>query len=459
MTATLTEPAPAPVPDEQRPDARPAGLVPTYRFELVKQFSQWRVRIALAVAWVAPAVFALAVAQQTSVPADTVFGRWLLVSGWAAPLVVLGFACVWAMGLLTSLVCGDAFAVEDRLGTWRHLMMTIRSPRTIFVAKVAASLTVVLLFWLGLAVSGLVGGLVAVGPHPLPGLDGHLLDGGEALRAVALSWVAVLAPTLAFAGIGLLGSVVLGRSPMGLLLPAVAAVVFQMLVNLPMPAALRLALPTNSLFAWRGLYTEPAQTGPLVDGIVVALVWAAVTIGAAYVIFVRRDFTDIAYDGGGRRALVWAVAPVAAVIVLGVLVLVAATPVSGSGIDRAKLERSLATSFAHLYRYQTDQLHRPAVTESQLRTSADCDKGGTRVDDVGPGTDWRCVVSWHLPGSTTTGHAIYQLNVTPDGRYAADGDGPKEVNGYFVVHTPSGDAPNPLWQFDGTVDLQAESKG
>jgi ABC-2 type transport system permease protein len=35
----------------------------------------------------------------------------------------------------------------------------------------------------------------------------------------------------------------------------------------------------------------------------------------------------------------------------------------------------------------------------------------------------------------------------------ADGDGPKEVNGYFLVRTPTGDTPNPLWQFDGNVEL------
>jgi ABC-2 type transport system permease protein len=27
------------------------------------------------------------------------------------------------------------------------------------------------------------------------------------------------------------------------------------------------------------------------------------------------------------------------------------------------------------------------------------------------------------------------------------------VNGYFLVRTPTGDAANPLWQFDGVVDL------
>ena len=27
------------------------------------------------------------------------------------------------------------------------------------------------------------------------------------------------------------------------------------------------------------------------------------------------------------------------------------------------------------------------------------------------------------------------------------------MNGYFVVQTPGGIQPNPLWQFDGNVDL------
>jgi len=80
-------------------------------------------------------------------------------------------------------------------------------------------------------------------------------------------------------------------------------------------------------------------------------------------------------------------------------------------------------------------------------------KGGDQVAARGPGNDWRCVVSWHLPDVEATGSAIYQLDVTPDGRYVADGDGPQEVNGFFQVHTSSGDVPNPLWQFDGSVDL------
>ena len=78
----------------------------------------------------------------------------------------------------------------------------------------------------------------------------------------------------------------------------------------------------------------------------------------------------------------------------------------------------------------------------------------------GPGNDWRCVVSWNLPDVEATGTAISQLDITANGRFVADGDGPKEVNGYFQVRTPTGDAPNPLWQFDGNVELlPATSKG
>ena len=167
----------------------------------------------------------------------------------------------------------------------------------------------------------------------------------------------------------------------------------------------------------------------------------------------RRDFTDVEYDGSGRRVLVQAVLPLAALLAVTVGVIAAVTPASGSGIYRPKLQTSLATAYAHLYRLQTQELNRPDVTEQQLRTSASCDKGGSLVEDEGPGNDWRCVVHWHLPDSTATGSAIYQLDVTADGRYVADGDGPQEVNGFFQVRTSTGDAPNPLWQFDGVVDL------
>jgi ABC-2 type transport system permease protein len=191
--------------------AQPAPVRRTYRFELIKLLAQWPIRLALLACWLGPALVVAIISQQSSLPTDTVFGRWLSQTGWAGPVVVLAFACSWLLPLLTSVVAGDVFATEDRLGTWRHLLVAVRSPRRIFAAKALASLTVILLLAAGLAVSGAVGGLAAVGNRPLVGLDGHLLEPGSAAGTILLAWAAALAPTLAFAAVGLLGSVALAR--------------------------------------------------------------------------------------------------------------------------------------------------------------------------------------------------------------------------------------------------------
>ncbi|MGW7236929.1 ABC transporter permease [Streptomyces sp. NPDC054804] len=424
-----------------------------YRFELVKLVSQWRIRLLMLACWIAPALFVAGVSGQSTLPSDTLFGRWMHATGWAGPLVMLGFAGTWALPLLTSVVAGDVFASEDRLGTWRHLLVAVRSPARIFVAKSLASLTVILLLVAGLTVSSVVGGLAAVGNQPLVGLDGHLLTPGDAAGRVLLSWVAALAPTLALAAIGLLGSVALGRSPMGLLLPPIVALAMSVAQMLPLPVAVRLALPTYAFISWNGLFTSPAQLAPLLTAVAVSLVWAVLATALAYVLFVRRDFTNPAYDGSGRRAFALGVLPLAALTAVTVGAVAVATPSTGSGIEQDKVQKSLATVFAHLYRLQTQELHRPAVTEKQLGATAACTKSDGQAAQEGAGNDWRCVVSWHLPGVSVTGTAVYQLDITSDGRFVADGDGPKEVNGYFLVRTATGDAPNPLWQFDGNVEL------
>ena len=441
--ATVTAPTPM----------QPVALRRGYRFELVKLVSQWRLRLVFLACLLAPAVYTAVVSRQTSLPADAVYGRWMNQSGWAGSLVILVFMGTLVLPLLTCVVAGDVFAVEDRLGTWRHLLVAVRSPRRIFLAKALAALTVTLLLLAALVVSSILGGLISIGSQPLPGLDGHLMGAGELSRTVLLAWLSIVPPTLAFSAVGLLGSVALGRSPLGLLMPVVLALVLEGVQLMPVPVALRLALPANAFLGYRGLLTSPAELGPLWIGTVVSLAWAALATLLAYRLFVRRDFTDLAYDGSGRRFLVAGVAPLVGMVALTTAVLATATGATGTGIERSKLETALATSFSHLYVLQTEELHRPAVTEEQLHATARCDKGGDRVDDVGPGADWRCVVTWTLPGATATGNAIYQLDVAADGRYVADGDGPKEVNGFFQIHTPRGDAPNPLWQFDGFVDL------
>jgi len=440
--------------DRPRSAAPPArvGLSRVYRFELVKLLAQWRLRAVFLACLVVPGLYTAVLSSQTSLPADSVYGRWMNQSGWAGSLVVLVFMGTLALPLVTCVISGDIFAVEDRLGTWRHLLVTVRSPRLIFAGKALAALTVTLALFVPLVLSSLAGGLLVVGSSPLPGLDGHLIGSDEVARLVVLSWVSVIPPTLAFSAIGLLGSVAFGRSPLGLLMPVAFALVLELVHMTPTPVALRVATPTSAFTTYRGLFTQPTQLGMLAIGLVVSVAWTVLATSLAYRTFLRRDFTDLANDGSARRFAATGLLPLLGLLATAAVVATVAG-VKGTGIDRDKLEGSLATSFSHLYVLQTSELHRPPMTEEQLKATAACDKGGDRVEDTGPGSDWRCVVTWTVPGARGVGNAIYQLDVQPDGRYVADGDGPKEVNGYFLVRTQTGDAPNPLWQFDGLVDL------
>jgi ABC-2 type transport system permease protein len=455
MTVTATTP-----PGEVRAP-RTVSVARAYRFELVKQLAQWRVRILIALCWIGPAVTVIVTSGQGTLPSDTLFGRQMHATGWAGALVVLSFAGSWFFPLLTSVVAGDVFSAEDRLGTWRHLLVAVRSPRRIFAAKGLASLTVLLACAPGLAVSGIIGGLI-VGSRPLAGLDGHLFSPAAAAGKLLIAWLCVLAPILAFAAIGLLASVIFGRSPIGLLLPAFGGLGMQLASQvLPMPSAVRVALPSFAFLSWNGLFTSPPQFGSLIAGIAVSLAWALAATTLAYVIFMRRDFTSVANDGSVRRAITMGILPLAGVWALCAGAVAAATGATGSGIDAGKLQQSLATSFGHLYVVQQQEVYHLRFTAAQLRTTASCTKGSKLVTQDGPGNDWRCTVNWHIPGvNDAVGQAVYQLDVNANGRYIADGDGPNVVNGYFVLHAPYGDAPNPLWQFDGLVDLLAPaSKG
>ena len=217
---------------------------------------------------------------------------------------------------------------------------------------------------------------MAVGNQPLIGLDGHLLSPGDAAGKVLLAWVCVLAPTLALAAIGLLGSVALGRSPMGLLLPAVVALGDAARPDAaaarrrpPRAARLRLHLLERPVH-------QPGTARPAADrhrgqpGVgrrrdragLPALRAARLHQPGPRRLRPPRDHR--------RRCCRWSDCSASRSAVVA-----AATGATGSGIDQDKVQRSVATAFAHLYRLQTKQLNRPDVTEAQLQTTAAVHQG------------------------------------------------------------------------------------
>ncbi len=75
--------------------------------ECFKIIRQLKTRATLAACVAGPFAFAAVIRLQSSLPEDTLFGRSVKDSGFALPLVILGFAALWAFPVLSSMVSGD----------------------------------------------------------------------------------------------------------------------------------------------------------------------------------------------------------------------------------------------------------------------------------------------------------------------------------------------------------------
>ncbi|MFN2539883.1 MAG: ABC transporter permease [Mycobacteriales bacterium] len=261
------------------------------RWELLRLRKQPRVRAALAICLLGPPLLALVLSAQTGLPKDTLFGRHVKESGFALPLVVLGFAGTWAFPLLTSIVAGDIFATEDGHGTWQSLLTRSRTRAEVFVGKVlAAALTSAALLAVA-ALSSLAAGLALAGNRPLSGLSGTPIGSGEAAGLVLLSWATELPPLLGFTALAVLLSVATRSSLAGVGGPLVIGLLMQLLALLGALGTGANALLTTPFAAWHGLVRDDRYYGPLWQGALVCLVWAVACIVVARRLLLTRDIT------------------------------------------------------------------------------------------------------------------------------------------------------------------------
>ena len=135
------------------------GILSVAGVEWSKLVAQLKVRLVLTACVASPFAFAAAMCVQSSVPADTLFGRSVTDSGFAVPLVVLGFAALWVLPVLASVVGGDLFSAEDRYGTWTTVLTRSRSRAEVFAGKVLTALCFSLLAVTALAASSVAAGL------------------------------------------------------------------------------------------------------------------------------------------------------------------------------------------------------------------------------------------------------------------------------------------------------------
>lgn len=259
--------------------------------ELFKLRAQVRVRMALLVCVVGPVLLGLVLRAQSGLPKDTLFGRHVHDSGYALPLVVLGFAGTWALPLLTSLVAGDIFAAEDGHGTWPMLLARSRSRSEVFTGKVLAAALTTLVLLAAAALSSLVAGVALAGSTPLVGLSGSLLQPGTAAALVLTSWASTVPAVLGFTALACLLSVVSRSSVVGVGGPVVIGLLMQLLSLLGSLGYAANLLLTTAFSSWHGLARSDPYYGPLWQGALVALAWIAACLLPARWVMLRRDVT------------------------------------------------------------------------------------------------------------------------------------------------------------------------
>jgi ABC-2 type transport system permease protein len=268
---------------------RGRGWTVVWRVELAKLISQAKVRVALVACLAVPLVFTVFESTQSSVPGDTLFGRWVHESGFAVSLFLLAFISQWGLPFVVAVVSGDVCSEEDRLRTWPLILTRSVSRGEVLAGKVLAvgSLTVVATALL--AVSSTASGMLVVGTQPLVGLSGTLLSSGTALVATVSSWVVVMPPVLTIVAIAVLASVVSRNSWVGIATPVVVTLAFGVASQFSAVDVVRPLLPTTGFDAWHGLVRTGVYTAPIWTSMLVSALWIAACLGVSAAVFLRRD--------------------------------------------------------------------------------------------------------------------------------------------------------------------------
>jgi ABC-2 type transport system permease protein len=286
-----TTAAVAPLSPPQRATRRKPTLFDAIAWEMTKLAAQARARVTLLICLVAPVLIVVVINGQQRPPKDSLFGRYIHQSGYAVPLLVLGFAAQWVLPLLTALVAGDIFASEDQHGTWKTVLTRSASRAQLFWAKTITAVTFAVAVLVILAAGTIVAGVVIVGHQDLTGLTGQLIPSGTAARLVIAGWATALAPMLGFTCLAILLSVRSRNPAFGIAAPVVIGMVMQLVGTLGGVEAIRPLLLTTPFESWHGLLAQDRFYSPLAWGLVASAGWCLVCLTTAFMSLRRRDIT------------------------------------------------------------------------------------------------------------------------------------------------------------------------
>ena len=427
-----------------------AATAGVYRAETRKLRTQLATRVLVLICLVGPFAFALLLKIQSGSPADTLFGVWVHTTGFAVSLVVLGFAGAWGFPVIAGILAGDLFSSEDRYGTWKTVLTRSRTRRDLFVGKILAAATFAVGLVALVALSSLVAGIVLVGWHPLIGLGGNQLSSAHALALTIASWALCVLPMLAFTSLAVLFSIASRSGIIGVIGPALVALVMNLLALVGTGPWVHLLLVSSAFGAWHGMFTAHPYYGPLLIACAVSIVWILACLGASWLILSRRDFAGTSVT----RRPGWVVpVRVAGVSVVVIVVLALATNLGAAGITARRLETSITPSFNALTLLQQRELGREVPPGARLNVLPTCSRRASTPK--GPG-DWICTLTVFIPQPGAQPFqqtpVTYDVSVTSDGCYKAQS--PPSFIGQQSMRDASGNSVvNPLYTIYGCFNV------
>jgi ABC-2 type transport system permease protein len=265
------------------------GVATVYRWELRKLRYQKRTYLGLGAAVAVPIIFVVAVSLHGGGPRDVAFGDYIDRSGLAIPLVILLFGAVWMFPLITALVAGDIVASEDHNGTLKTILTRSLDRGQIFFGKALAAATyAIAAILLGGAVA-IVAGCLHSGFNPLQSLSGTIVSAPKALELVIVSLLVYLIPILSIVCIGLLLSTVTHNSAAAIVGTLMFSLLIQLIGILPGLGGLHPYLLSTQFNAWQGFLRTPTDWAPIIRAAWVCALYGLPALGAAYIVFLRRD--------------------------------------------------------------------------------------------------------------------------------------------------------------------------
>jgi ABC-2 type transport system permease protein len=210
------------------------------------------------------------------------------------------FAALTAVALLqpfflplgAALLSGEAIAGEASVGTLRYLLARPVGRRRLVAVKYGAVMAELAAGVAWVMIVGLIAGAVAFGFGSLPTLSGTTIGVGAGVLRVLGTALYVLAGIAGVAAIGVFISTLTDSGPGATVATVALAIISQVLDGLSSLRAIHPYLPTHGWMAWADLFRSPVAWDAIRKGLILDAVYTAIFLGAALVVFSRKDVTS-----------------------------------------------------------------------------------------------------------------------------------------------------------------------